>query len=287
MTVSIEFVHKTTFDSCIHFLLKHEFRCIGLMSRLVKDEKPIFPQEAGSLFVRLVSRENHIEGILFITGTGIVLHCIAEDCDRKAWTVPLNQFLSSKHFNSIVGSTDDTQWLETLSASVPYRTVDYTLMIFQNQKKSNQLQSRFSNADFELRRAKVTELDSILPLQIGYEKEEVISPGSEVDQKICKANLQNILKNQRIYLITHNDVPVAKAGTNALGMFWDQIGGVYTEPQFRGRGFATALVSKAAEEIHAKGKNAALFVKKENTAARKAYQKCGFVDSKPFRISYF
>ncbi|HKL85568.1 MAG TPA: GNAT family N-acetyltransferase [Treponemataceae bacterium] len=292
MKLSVEKITKETFDSCMDFLIPAEFRCIGLVSRLVQNGKPVFPQEEGALFVRLVKRENlfsseKIDGILFITSAGIVLHCIADDCDRDVWAKPLFQFLSQKRLHSIIGSKKDTEWLETLSSGIPYRVVDYSLMIFQESQKT--LVSKFSvEADnLMLRRAHANEIESILPLQVGYEKEEVLAPGEEVNYKHCKANLARILTKEQVYLITHNGIPVAKAGTNAQGRFWDQIGGVYTSFEFRGRGFATALVSKLTQEILGKNKKAALFVKIGNVAAQKAYQKAGFVDSLPFRISYF
>lgn len=292
MKRSIEPVNNKTFDSCITFLLPLEFRCIGLFSRLVKNGTPVFPEETGSLFVRLVARkcfskQEHIEGIIFITSGGIVLHCIADDCEHEEWAVSLNQFLSKHQIHSIIGSKKDTEWLQKLSAAIPYRIVEYSLMIHEKPIHKKLSEVFFNSDDCELRRAEENETKAILPLQIGYDTEEVIAPGEKVNTKLCEANLIRILKKERIYLITHNKVPVAKAGTNAQGLFWDQIGGVYTVPELRGKGFATALVKKLVDEIHEKDKNAALFVKITNPAARKAYLKVGFRDILPFRISYF
>jgi ribosomal protein S18 acetylase RimI-like enzyme len=54
------------------------------------------------------------------------------------------------------------------------------------------------------------------------------------------------------------------------------ISGVYTRPEFRGRGVAQAVTAALCRQAEAAGAMAGLFVREENLAARRAYEKLGF-----------
>jgi ribosomal protein S18 acetylase RimI-like enzyme len=54
------------------------------------------------------------------------------------------------------------------------------------------------------------------------------------------------------------------------------ISGVYTRPECRGRGVAQAVTAAICRQAEAVGAVAALFVREENLAARRAYEKLGF-----------
>jgi len=99
--------------------------------------------------------------------------------------------------------------------------------------------------------------------------------------------LRKNLEQQVVLLVTAGDHILAKAGTNARGLYWDQIGGVYTIPEWRGRGIAAALVEAVARDRLLSGRKVALFVKTVNTFAKKAYIKAGFSTKTHFLISYF
>lgn len=73
-----------------------------------------------------------------------------------------------------------------------------------------------------------------------------------------------------------NNVPVAQAIIQVATGRVSQIGGVYTSEQSRGRGYCKALVSELCRRIHAAGKTPALMVRKDNSAAVRAYQAVGF-----------
>ncbi|ULQ59196.1 GNAT family N-acetyltransferase [Brucepastera parasyntrophica] len=115
----------------------------------------------------------------------------------------------------------------------------------------------------------------------------MLLPGTSLNRDACLKNLSEALKVQHIYLLYSGGCPLAKAGTNALGLFWDQLGGVYTLPQYRGQGLATALVSHLVRKRLVLGRKVVLFVKVLNPAAKKVYEKIGFKTDAGFRISYF
>jgi predicted GNAT family acetyltransferase len=54
------------------------------------------------------------------------------------------------------------------------------------------------------------------------------------------------------------------------------IGGVYTHPDYRSRGYATLATSAVTEEALKNAEAAALFVRSDNYSAIKAYEKIGY-----------
>ena len=66
-----------------------------------------------------------------------------------------------------------------------------------------------------------------------------------------------------------------------------QIGGVYTDPEYRGRGYAAAVVRYLSQKAVSVGKRPVLYVNEVNTAAVKAYVKAGFAAGDRYRICYF
>ena len=135
------------------------------------------------------------------------------------------------------------------------------------------------------------DVNLLLPLQKEYDSVEVLLPGAKLDVPLCRLNLRKILREQFVLGVRADNADsgffVAKAGTNAIGLNWVQLGGVCTLPEFRGKGLAAFLVNKIALQKLSDGKKTALFVKNKNLPAQKAYKKAGFVPLCPFSISYF
>jgi len=138
-----------------------------------------------------------------------------------------------------------------------------------------------------LRRAGVADLEAVLPLQEAYEREEVLTPIHAFNSRACRASLARALDRQIVMIAEEGGVVIAKAGTNARGMRVDQVGGVYTIPERRGRGVARALVSALLDEIELSGRRASLFVKPHNAPAMSLYRGLGFQELDDFRADYY
>jgi predicted GNAT family acetyltransferase len=124
-------------------------------------------------------------------------------------------------------------------------------------------------------------------LQEAYEREEVLTPIHDFNRAACRASLARALERQIVLAAEEGGVLVGKAGTNARGFGVDQVGGVYTLPERRGRGVASALMAALLAEIGSSGKKPALFVKPTNAPARALYRSLGFEDIGDYRADYF
>ena len=133
----------------------------------------------------------------------------------------------------------------------------------------------------------VQDLQQLLPLEEQYQKIEVLPEGFDFDAENCRLGLLAKLKYQDVWADKIGVEVVAKAGTNAKGLGWVQIGGVYTKPLYRKLGIAGKLVSHIAREEANNGKSTALFVKELNTQALHAYERAGFVKRGSWRIVYY
>jgi predicted GNAT family acetyltransferase len=289
MTAPLKPVDEASFAECVGFVARHESRCVTLMSNLVKDGNPEYPHDAVRSFVRL-GNQSATEGVLLVTRTGILLHCLDDKLDRAPAAPRIRQFLSAQNVRCIIGAGDDTQYLESLMPFAPERAVDYRLMTLETIPPPEAAVIAITGADGskpEIRHATPADARDLLDLQEGYEREEVIPPGDPFDRDHCLLNLEKNLASQIVFVARSGSKAIAKAGTNARGLHLDQLGGVYTAPDWRNRGLASALVAQTARDRMQKGRNVVLFVKLTNASAIRAYQKVGFRPDIPFRISYF
>jgi predicted GNAT family acetyltransferase len=172
---------------------------------------------------------------------------------------------------------------ELLSAQI-YERIDYYLMTreyFNIQPPKSEL------GNLKLRQAISSDLFSLFPLQRDYEKEEVLLDPERFNATASFLSLQKNLRTELIYLAELDGVPVAKAGTNARGINYYQIGGVFTIPTLRAQGIGRALMQALMWEIAQRKKHLSLFVKKSNGAAIKLYTNLGFTVRDSYAISYY
>jgi len=85
-----------------------------------------------------------------------------------------------------------------------------------------------------------------------------------------------LISKQPIYGVFVNDELVSYAGSFIqLPHVW-MIGGVYTHPKYRSKGYATLATSAVTEEALRNAETAALFVRSDNYSAVRVYEKIGY-----------
>jgi predicted GNAT family acetyltransferase len=141
--------------------------------------------------------------------------------------------------------------------------------------------------DLEIVSASPEDADRLFEIQRDYELEEVFLDPSHFSDTICRTLLRNTLRKQIVFVAECGGRPVAKAGTNARGYQVDQIGGVFTDKNFRSRGVGTHLMCVLLRYLKAEKSMASLYVKKDNPAASRLYQKLEFRPREAYRISYY
>ena len=120
-----------------------------------------------------------------------------------------------------------------------------------------------------------------------YELEEVIPNNMEFDEDSCRLRLSNTMRTQYVLALEKDNVLVAKAGTNSIGYKYVQLGGVFTKPGERGRGFAKYVVSAVLIKSLRMHRVPVLFVKKQNEAAVHLYESLFFEKLGDYVIAYY
>ena len=282
MIYAIDITRKNI-SKAIGFCLPYEEFSVNLVSFLQQEERKSFSNMKEA---RLFYSNEKIIGVACINDHGFFIYCFNLSSDEICKSV-----ISTFNFNSIYGIMGEASFqkhllkilLETSNINVK-TLVPYILMIKSRDEVINSILMR----NVEILRADIKDANELLDLQVRYEKEEVCQGKNEFPRAISLMNLEHILKNEITYFARLGNLCVSKTNTNAQGINYVQIGGVYTLPEYRGRGIASCVINALIDHINKKeGKNVSLFVKTCNTKAIKMYKRLGFKERGSFAISYF
>ena len=128
----------------------------------------------------------------------------------------------------------------------------------------------------------------LLELQKSYEQEEVVPECFNFDEDFCRLRFFNSLRTQFVLALKNEENQfVAKAGTNAMGFKFVQLGGIFTQKDCRGRHFAKYLLQVLLFRLLKIHKSVVLFVKKQNFPANKLYNSLSFKKISDYSIAYF
>ena len=220
---------------------------------------------------------------VLVTRSGLVLPALRDGRPLPPALRPLIEG-ACRSPHTVMGTRSDVLRVQHLLGR-GYAMVDYTLMTlaaagFRRPRPQ-------PPPELRIHRARPRHARRLFELQRAYELEEVLLDRSRFDGALCRRLLHRSLQRQLIYFGTVGGHPVTKAGTNARGFAADQIGGVFTEPVRRGRGYGGAVLAALLRELFAAGRSAALFVKPRNATAIRLYENLGFVARDRYRICYY
>ena len=189
--------------------------------------------------------------------------------------------------STLMGIYEDVRAIEARFPGPPAHAIDYDVFAFFLSADRGRLRQEGSREGIDLRRATAEDIPELLPLQEAYEREEVLLPGRSIDRGLTMRMLQASIEKQLVVLATNQGRVVGKAATNARGGCFDQLGGVYTVPELRGRGIGTLVVAAITKLILREKRGVSLFVKKHNVPAKRLYAHLGFSHVADLRISYY
>ena len=186
-----------------------------------------------------------------------------------------------KYLFSCMGRQADCDFFIRTFQIRPRIRLDYLMMHRSASASGISLQLQW-----EVRPGRADDYDRLLPLHLAYEQEEVALSEQTIDLSRSARKFKHIIEHQRVRFLEQQGQAVAKAQTNARGLTAEQIGGVYTRPEQRKRGLGAQLIEQLSREIIQDGKTVSLFVRRDNVAAIKLYEKCGFTVNCHFSIFY-
>ena len=90
--------------------------------------------------------------------------------------------------------------------------------------------------------ATAADFDSLLPLELGYQREEVVPASFDISDAALAAAFKHELGQGLTFALYDGERPIAKARVSARGLRHCMLGGVYTIPSERKKGRAAFLV---------------------------------------------
>lgn len=301
-----------TLEEAASFIGLHEERSIALMSHLTDGTTLHMPEDQFVYYLFRRSRKEPVVAVVCLSENGLVLHHLSdevfEDENLSASIArDLHGALRQIPLYCILGEKRGSEFIRACTRKKPRATIHYQLMTWQENAAhavKADTASSTGKADgtklpekqklpssplpgFALTCCNEDDTEALLPLQKQYDMVEVLQPGDVWNEDFCRLTLRKNLRSQHIIGLKADALFAAKAGTNAIGRQWWQLGGVYTQPEYRSRGCAAFLVEELARMAKTEGKQTALFVKEANTPAKAAYTKAHFAPLGSFEIIYY
>lgn len=274
------------------FLVPFEKNCVSLVDRIRRREVSIFC---------IVGRSREILGVFTYSAGGQLLHCIPCAVSRYGELLALlrlyfENFDLSSLFSVIGDEAGTNLVLSAIFLStrrLPSASQSFFLMEHRPGSESAGDGLKFDATSSDGSRTVYAAncpgrlLDALLPMQEAYEREEVLCDGQEFNPMSARYVLKKGLSERNVYAAFFRGKIVSKGAINAVGRNCVQLGGVFTVPECRKRGFAEFLIKQIVAEKRQLGKSVVLFVKPRNVAALTLYRRCGFSSFGRFKISYF
>lgn len=175
-------------------------------------------------------------------------------------------------------------WLKPLPDNLLFSVaeVSYNLIL-----KNMTLPPQLLDGTWTCRLATLQDLTVLTPWMVDYGIETLNAAPNKPDAyDIAQEELSKKIDLGEIFVLEDKGRCVAKADYNATLPYIYQIGGVWTPPEFRGRGYARAAVGGALRAAREKGVEMGTLFTKNPTAVR-AYESLGFRQIDHYHITLF
>lgn len=280
-------------NSALDFIAPFENECVNLANEILCGAKDCY----------VIMREEQIVGAFCFRNHRTIFHCLPFTKYKTSLDKILCQetqsllyefFADEKPF-CINGEASGSLFLKNIfrykKNPAHARIMNEYFLMRKNpaQEKSADADDPTQMPETQPRIFQATPYDEekIFPLEFAYQIEEVIPPDFAFSEKALRDSFKVNLQSQRIFVLESGGSPVAKASIAADGKNFALLGGVYTLPEFRRKGFAVILIRDILRRLADEKKSASLYVKKKNTAAVELYKKLGFEQSGEYRLVYF
>jgi RimJ/RimL family protein N-acetyltransferase len=135
------------------------------------------------------------------------------------------------------------------------------------------------------RRIEPRDLELVVDWRVGYSLETLGEVDSPQLRQHCRDSIERSLKEGHTWVLEDQGEPVACTSFNTAIKEAVQVGGVWTPPELRRRGYGRAVVAVSLLDARSEGaEKAILFTGERNIPAQKAYTALGFLHIGDYRI---
>jgi predicted GNAT family acetyltransferase len=186
----------------------------------------------------------------------------------------------------ILGPADQVDFLmNTLEIGADLIQVDEVEKLYSLALADLMVPQDLQNGRLQGRRAHFEDINILTQWRIEFMVEMMNETDSPQLRKRVQQSVERYLDEKRVWLLTANDTPVSMTAFNSATVEAVQVGGVYTPPVQRSKGYARAAVAASLLDARDKGVDTGiLFTGIENYPAQKAYTALGFDHIGDYRI---
>jgi predicted GNAT family acetyltransferase len=177
---------------------------------------------------------------------------------------------------------------ETLDVPESNLQMDDTEKLYSLQLDELTVPGNLDSGAVRGRRIEPQDVELLSRWGVAYALEAMGDEDSPRLRERTRASTEHYLKEQRTWVLEHRGEPVACSSFNAAIKEAVQIGGVWTPPELRSRGYGRAVVAASLLDARAEGvATAILFTPEDNIPAQRAYEALGFRHIGSYRIVLF
>ena len=196
---------------------------------------------------------------------------------------------SQRPIGGLIGPNDQVAAAkEALEMDASKIQLDETENLYSLQLEDLIVPSSLSSGEVRGRRIEPRDLERITQWTVAYSMEALGETDSPQLWQRCRATVERKLEQRHTWVLEHHGHPVACSSFNSAIKEAVQIGGVWTPPELRRRGYGRSVVAASLLDAWREGvEKAILFTGEDNIAAQKAYVALGFRHIGDYRIVLF
>ena len=232
-----------------------------------------------------VFKEQKLSGILCHTWNGNLLPQARVE-NLEALLVELQEH-SQRDIAGVVGPSPQVKELERLlGIKSEALKLNSDEILFELKLSELRIPETLNKSGITAAKATTNETEILSQWRVAYSVEVLGETNSLRLNESCREQMERAIAEERVWILKDGDQTVACAGFNAQIAEAVQIGGVYTPPNLRGRGYARAVTAAALRYAASQECGLSiLFTEHNNSAAKKAYESIGFKPVGTFRLA--
>jgi len=254
------------------FLKEHTDRSLFLLnnlsrSGLVAGDEPYHGQYWGAF------EGDALVGAAALYWNGMIIPSAPEGLEALADVIERE---ADRPVAGFIGDQVQVDWLADWFGCREFR-VDSPERLYALELADLEEPAVLQNPEIECRRATPEDLEQLVQWRLDYDVELMGAEYSESAREQAYATIRKDIQSGVSFVLTRSGVPVSMSCFNAALDTVVQIGGVFTPPAERGKGYGRAVVAGSLLQARARGvERSILFTGFSNEPAQRAYQALGY-----------
>ena len=193
---------------------------------------------------------------------------------------------SGRQVKGVLGPSDLVQTVkEALNIVESQIQMDETEILYSLLLNELVVPAQLGSGTCRARRAKPSDLELMTEWRVAFSLESLGEHDSPELWTSCRTSVERATRDGHIWVLESDGKPVATTAFNTALREVVQIGGVWTPPAYRSRGYGRSAVAASLLDARAEGaEKAILFTGESNLPAQRAYTALGFQIIGDYRI---